>query len=115
MTHLEVNVGEDQLLVWGVDDGGSVGAHEHVRRRLGSKLPEHCGLGAQCNLSFVYEGALRGEEEIEQGPVPQGAEEVVDSLESSKKDGSRNDLPADVLSGDLFQWGDLQQPVKLIY
>ena len=36
--NLEINVSKDELLVGGVDDGGTVRTHEHVRRRFS---PEH--------------------------------------------------------------------------
>ena len=93
MLHLlQVHVREDQLLVGAVDDRGSVGAGEHVRDGAGPELAEHGGLGAQGHLLLVTEGARGSDDEVEQTPVPQGAEEVLGALELGREDGPGCDI-----------------------
>lgn len=46
----EVDVGEDQLMVGGVDDGGPVGAGKHVGGGERPEGPQHGGLRAQRDL-----------------------------------------------------------------
>lgn len=46
----EVDVGEDQLMVGGVDDGGSVGAGKHVGGGERPEGPQDGGLRAQRDL-----------------------------------------------------------------
>ena len=52
---LQVDVGEDQLVVGGVDDGGAVGAGEDVGGGHGAEGAQHCGLRAQRHLLLVAE------------------------------------------------------------
>ena len=52
---LQVDVGEDQLVVGGVDDGGAVGAGEDVSGGHGAEGAQHCGLRAQRHLLLVAE------------------------------------------------------------
>lgn len=61
---LEVDVGEDQLVVGGVDDGGPVGAGEHVGGGQGPEGPQHSGLGAQGDLLAFAQGAWWKENEV---------------------------------------------------
>lgn len=55
----EVDVGEDQLVVGGVDDGGSVGAGKYVGGGERPEGPQHSGLRAQCDLLPLAQCALR--------------------------------------------------------
>ena len=52
---LQVDVGEDQLVVGGVDDGGAVGAGEDVGGGHGTEGAQHRGLRAQRHLLLVAE------------------------------------------------------------
>lgn len=54
---LEVDVGEDQLVVAAVDDGGAVGAGEHIGGGQGAERPQHRGLRAQGHLLPVTQQA----------------------------------------------------------
>ena len=58
---LQVDVGEDELVVGGIDDGGSVGAGEHVGGRQGPEGPEQCGPGAEGDLLALAQGTWGGE------------------------------------------------------
>ena len=54
---LEVDVGEDQLVIAGVDDGRSVGARKHVRRRHRAKHLKNRRLRAEDHLLLVTQHA----------------------------------------------------------
>jgi hypothetical protein len=53
LADLEIDVGEDQLLIGGVYDGGPVTAGEHIGGVLGAELPQNCRLGAQGHLQAI--------------------------------------------------------------
>lgn len=52
---LEVDVGKDQLVVGGIDDGGSIGAGKDVGGREGSEGPQHGGLSAEGDFLTLTE------------------------------------------------------------
>ena len=56
---LEVDVGEDQLVVAAVDDSGPVRASEDVGGGKRTESPQHCGLRAQSHLLAVTQQAYR--------------------------------------------------------
>lgn len=73
---LEVDVGEDQLVVAAVDDGGAVGAGKHVGGGQGAECPQHCGLCAQGHLLPVTQQAwIQREKELGYATTPQGKKE----------------------------------------
>lgn len=62
----EVDVGEDQFVVGGVDDGGPVGAGKHVGGGEWSEGPQHGGLCAQRDFLTLTQRACG---ETKQGPA----------------------------------------------
>lgn len=56
---LQVDVGEDQLVVAAVDDGGAVRAGEHIGGGQGAESPQDCGLSAKGHLLTVTQQACR--------------------------------------------------------
>lgn len=70
---LEVDVGEDQLVVAAVDDGGAVGAGKHVGGGQGAECPQHRGLRAQGHLLPVTQQAwIQREKGLGSATTPQG-------------------------------------------
>lgn len=59
---LQVDVGEDQLVVGGVDDGGAVGAGEDVGGGHGAERAQHRWLRAQRHLLLVAEVSCKPSE-----------------------------------------------------
>ena len=53
IAYLEIYVGEDQLLIGGVDDCGPIAAGEHVGGGLGLELAQDGRLGAQRHLYTI--------------------------------------------------------------
>lgn len=66
---LEVDVGEDQLVVGGINDGGSVGAGEDVGSGQGSEGPQHSGLGAKCDFLTLAQGTWGKETRVKHKQV----------------------------------------------
>jgi len=56
---LQVNVGEDEFVITGVDDGRSVRAREHVGCRHRTKHLQNCRLSAENHLLLVTQHAWR--------------------------------------------------------
>lgn len=56
---LQVDVGENQLVVTAVDDSGAVRAGEHVGGGQGAESPQDSGLGPQGHLLAVTQQACR--------------------------------------------------------
>jgi hypothetical protein len=61
----EVDVGEDQLVVGGVDDGGAVGAGEHVGGGHGAEGSEHRGLCAERHFLLIAHSAWKEGKKIQ--------------------------------------------------
>ena len=51
--HLEVDIGEEQLVVIPVDDGGMIGTGKHMTRVSGHELSQNYWFGAQNHLLAI--------------------------------------------------------------
>ncbi len=93
-THLfQVDVGEDELVVGRVDDGGAVGAGENVRVGARLELSQDRRLGSERDpLAVPHLPRLRVEDVVKDGPVSECAEEVVRALEARHQDAARDRL-----------------------
>ena len=99
---LQVDVTEHQLLVAAVYDCGAVTASEHVADCASPELPEDCGLSAQSHLLLLCQSPGCADHEVEETAVTESAQEVVGTLELGYQDAPGDDLPAQVLLGDLL-------------